>query len=374
MVSRSVVGIFVVALMITSCGGSGDSDSPTVQLEKLRAERARIDQEISKLEATLVAAEPSSSGIPVTTMMTQEAPFRHTINVQGIVDSRTTISVAPQMAGRIVALSVTNGSVVKKGQILFELDADLLRSSIAEVQTQLEFATTLFKKQERIFEQKAGSEVQYLQAKANKEALDRRLDALQEQLRLMRVTAPTSGYVDNLTLSVGEMAMPGMPVLTIVNTSDMHVEVDMAEAYLNSVSRGDSVVIRVPDLQYEYRTTIGTVARTLNTVSRTFKVEIPLARIPVRLLPNTTAVVEIVDQIIPAAISIPMTAVLQTDGAAFVYVVGKNNIAEKRPVKLGLVVGANVQIASGLQPQEQIVVRGNRDVGQGQRVRIINPS
>ncbi len=360
-----------------ACSPSSDQGAESVaekSLEQLRAERVELDQRIAALEAAQGSQDGSSTSIPVTTITTQEAPFHHVVSVQGMVDSRSTISVAPQMGGRIVALKVANGSVVKKGDVLLELDAEMLRSTIAEVETQLEFATTLFVKQERIYQQKAGSEVQYLQAKANKESLERRRDVLREQLALMRVTAPTSGVVDNVTVSVGEMAMPGMPVLTIVNTTDMRVVVDLAEAYLQTIGRGDAVRILVPDLMYEFRSTIDHVARVLNTVSRTFRVEVPLRNVPPRLLPNTTALVEITDQTIPKAISVPLTAVLQTNGESYVYVVGLDNRVEKRIVSMGLVAGELVQITQGLAANERVVVRGNQDVSPGSIVRIIDPS
>lgn len=364
--------LFIVAVLVSCTPSAEDAGGET--LEQLRAERARIDQRIAELEGAQARMDSTATGIPVTTMVTTQAPFHHVVSVQGKVDSRTTISVAPQMGGRIVALRVANGSVVKKGDILAELDAELLRSTIAEVETQLEFATTLFVKQERIFQQKAGSEIQYLQAKANKESLERRRDALREQLALMRVTAPTSGIVDNVTVSAGEMAMPGMPMLTIVNTADMRVVVDLAEAYLQTVDRGDSVVISVPDLGYQFRSRIDLVARTLNTVSRTFRIEVPLRNVPTRLLPHTTALVDITDQTIPSAISIPLAAVLQNNGESYVYVVGTNGVVEKRSVTMGLVAGDRVQITQGLAANEQIVVRGNQDVSPGSTVRIINPS
>ena len=367
---------FLVLTAVGFLGACSPSTEKSAEqtLEQLRAERAELDQRIAALEAAQGSQANASTAVPVTAITTQEAPFHHVVSVQGTVDSRSTISVAPQMGGRIVTLNVANGSVVKKGDVLMELDAEMLRSTIAEVETQLDFATTLFVKQERIYQQKAGSEVQYLQAKANKESLERRREVLREQLALMRVTAPTSGVVDNVTVSAGEMAMPGMPMLTIVNTSDMRVVIDLAEAYLQTINRGDVVRIMVPDLMYEFRSTIDHVARTLNTVNRTFRVEVPLRNVPARLLPNTTALVEITDQIIPQGISVPLTAVLQNNGESYVYVIGEDLRVEKRTISMGLVAGELVQITQGLAANERVVVRGNQDVSPGSTVRIIDPS
>lgn len=369
MMSRfTVIGVLAV-ITLAACQPS--DVPPEKQLEQLRAERAKIDGQIRDLEKTLGKNGDANGTAPVSIFTTASGAFNHVVDVKGTVDSRSTVDIMAKMAGQIISLNVKNGQTVSKGQLLMEIDNEVIKRGIEEVRTQLDFATTLYEKQKRIFDQKAGSEIQYLQAKNNKEALERRLESLQEQLAMSRVYAPTSGYIDNLGPAVGEMTMPGMPVMTIVNTSDMRVVVDLAETYVRTVNAGDKVDIRFPELNETVSTSISTVARTVNPVSRTFRVEIALSKVPPMLRPNTTCEVHINDEVINNAISIPLASIVREGAKQFVYVIGDKNAAAKREIQTGLVSGGDVQVTGGLNANERIVVRGVLDLVDGQRVRIV---
>jgi len=368
MMSRfTMIGVLAI---ITLAACQPTDVPPEQRLEQLRAEKAKIDEQIRDLEREL-GTENNGSAVPVTIHTVAVGPFRHLISVKGTVDSRSTVDVSPQTGGRIVAINVSNGQTVSKGQILMELDAELVKRSIAEVRTQLDFASTLYEKQKRIYDKQAGSEIQYLQAKNNKEALERRLEALDEQLSLSRIAAPTSGTIDNLTLSTGEMAMPGMPVLTIVNTSDMRVVADLAEPYISTVNVGDAVTVTFSDIDKSITTAVSIVARTVNSVNRTFRVEIPIRPVPPMLRPNTTADVQLNDQTIDQTIGIPLAAILREGAVQYVLVVDTAGVAHRREITTGLVSGAEVQVTSGLEAGDRVVVRGNQDVTDGQNVRVI---
>ena len=368
MTSRLLVLSILLSAVVVGCQ---DDRTPEQQLEALRAERATIDEQIRSLERELADAAGNGAAVPVTAHRTKAGPFHHFIDIKGTVDSRTTIDVAPQMGGRVTALHVANGQYVQKGTLLIELDAEALRRNIAEVETQLDFAKTMFEKQKRIYEQKAGSEVQYLQAKTNKEALERRLEALNEQLEMMRITAPTAGYVDNLSPAVGEMAMPGMPILTIVNTGDMRVIVDLAESYMKTIDEGDSVMITIPELSIELAARIGTVSRTVNAVNRTFRVEIPLRDVPSNVRPNTTADVRINDITIDTTLSVPLASILREGNQQYVYQINDDGTVNKRAITTGLVSGGDVEVTSGIASGERVVVRGNQDVSDGDLVQVV---
>ncbi len=368
MMSRfTMIGVLAV---ITLAACQPTDVPPEQRLEQLRAEKAKIDEQIRDLEREL-GTENNGSAIPVTIHTVAVGPFRHMISVKGTVDSRSTVDVAPQAGGRIVAIHVANGQSVSKGQLLLELDAEVVKRGIDEVQTQLEFATTLYDKQKRIYDKQAGSEIQYLQAKNNKESLERRLESLREQLALARITAPTSGTVDNLTHATGEMAMPGMPLLTIVNTSDMRVVADLAEPYISTVNVGDAATVSFGDIDHSITTTVGIVARTVNSVNRTFRVEIPIRPVPPLLRPNTTADVLLNDQTIDNTIGIPLAAILREGAVQYVWVLDTAGVAHRREITTGLVSGAEVQVTSGLEAGDRVVVRGNQDVADGQNVRVI---
>lgn len=365
----SAVAIF--GLMLTACS-SESGQSVEKQLDELRKQRATIDQKIQQLEAGKSPAEKSTGAQPVETMSLVPQLFQHHVDAKGTVDSRSSVTISPLMGGRVDMLSIVNGQAVKKGQLLLELDNEVIKKGIDEVQLQLDFATTLFEKQKRIFDLKAGSEIQYLSAKNQKEALERRLESLQEQLSMTRIVAPTSGYIDNLTAKVGENVGPGMPICTIVNTSDMRVVVDLAEAFIPSVTIGDAVTLHFSEVTESMITKITTVAKSVNPVSRTFRVEIPLTSIPKNLRPNTTCRVVINDVTIPNALVLPLSSVLHDNAGSYAYVVDSKGLVRRRSLVTGLASGGSMQILSGIQIGEKIITRGTTDVADGQLVRVVN--
>jgi len=361
--------MLMTAAVLIACGGE---DLPVEQqIAKLRAERAAIDEQLAKLEQQRGPAASADSRVAVTSFTVTTAPFDHVIDVKGTVESRTTVAMMPKMAGTITALNVANGQPVKKGALLVELDNAMIRAGIEEVRTQLELAVTLYERQKRIFEAKAGSEVQYLTAKTQKEALERRLASLQEQLEMTRMYAPVAGVVENLTPKIGEMAMPGMPMFTIVNTSDMRVVTDLSEVYVKNVDRGDRVVIVFPEIGDTVRTTVMNAARSVNPISRTFRVEMPVRPVPSALRPNMTARVMITDKTIAKAMAIPIAALVRDGDASYVWVIGSDERVTRRDVTTGDATNDMIVVINGLQASDAIVLRGVLDVAEGQRVRIM---
>lgn len=361
-------------VLLTACSNNNNPESSTLspakQLEAYRSQRAKLDEKIKALEATVGKTKATGDKAPVTAYTTRVAPFHHFIVVKGTVDSRSSASIAPKTSGQLTALHVVSGQMVKKGALLAELDADIIRRGMDEVTLQLDFATTLFEKQERIYKQKAGSEIQYLQAKNNKEALEKKLASLKEQLALTRIVAPVSGYVDALIPRAGEIVMAGMPMMTIVNTSHMEVGSDLAETYVNTVNTGDPVVVSFPELNDSLKTQLMGVGHAINPVSRTFRVVIPIRNVPAKLRPNSTCNITINDQTIAKAIAIPLASIVRIEGKSFVYVIN-NGVVAKREIQTGIVNSDMTEVVAGLQPDEQIVVRGATNLADGQRVQII---
>lgn len=361
----------IVGLVLSACS-SESGQSVDKQLDELRKQRASIDQQIRDLEARQNPAEAMAGAQPVEIVSLEPQVFQHHVDAKGTVDSRSSVTISPLMGGRVDLLSISNGQAVKKGQLLLELDNEVIKKGIDEVQVQLDFATTLFEKQKRIFEMKAGSEIQYLAAKNQKEALERRLESLKEQLSMSRIVAPTSGYIDNLTAKIGENVGPGMPICTIVNTSDMRIVVDLAESFIPSITAGDPVMIHFSEIGDSMMTKITTVAKTVNPVSRTFRVEIPLTSMPKNLRPNTTCRVVINDVTVPNALVLPLSAVLHDNAGTYAYTIDAKGAVHRRALTTGLTSGGSIQVLEGLQAGEKVITRGTTDVADGQIVRVVN--
>lgn len=361
----------LVGLALSACS-SESGKSVDQQLDELRKQRASLDQQIQALEGQRSPAEITAGAQPVQVMIVAAQDFQHFVDAKGTIDSRSSVTISPLMGGRVETLGIANGQAVKKGQLLLELDNEVIKKGIDEVQVQLDFATTLYEKQKRIFEMKAGSEIQYLSAKNQKEALERRLASLKEQLTMSRIVAPTSGYIDNLIAKIGENVGPGIPICTIVNISDMRVVVDLAEAFIPSVNVGDAVTVYFSEVSDSLVTRITTVAKTVNPVSRTFRIEIPLSSVPKNLRPNTTCRVVINDESVKNALVLPLSAVLHDTEGSYAYVVDGKGLVRRRALTTGLTSGSSIQVLTGIQPGEKVITRGATDVADGQVVRVVN--
>lgn len=370
MTKLTYLSFALLACSIVSCNdASGDNEQ--VQLDELRAQRAQIDAQIKTLEAALVSSSSKPSLIPVSVITASEGVLPHYIDVKGTIDSKSTVMLSSQLPGRITAVYVSSGQTVKAGQILVEVDNEVIKRGIEEVSVQLDFASILYEKQQRLFEQKAGSEIQYLTAKNQLEALVRRMASLREQLSMSRITAPRSGICDNVTAKIGETAAPGMPLMTLVNMSDVRVIADVSEAFVSTVNRGDLASITFAESTDTIRVAVNSVSRVVNPLNRTFRLEISLKNPPPVVRPNATCRVAINDQTIENCLSVPLSMIQRDSKGAYLYVVDATNTVRRRDIVLGITSGAAVQIVQGLAAGENLVHKGATDVADGQVVKIV---
>jgi RND family efflux transporter MFP subunit len=287
--------------------------------------------------------------------------------LQGTIDAKNNVQVSPKSGGTVLAVNVVEGSAVRAGQTLARLDDQVLRTSVEEVRTQLSLANTVFEKQSNLWKQQIGTEIQYLQAKNNKEALERRLATLQSQLSQSNVTAPISGVVDKVFAKVGTMGAPGMPMFQIVNLAQLKVVAKVADTYAGSVRKGDEVIVRFPDVNKELRTRINFVSTTVDPLSRTFTIEAPLPS-DNALKPNMLAQVKINDVNKSNTVVINQNLIQNTETGQLVYVAvneGGKKVAKSRKITTGQSYGGQIEIVAGLQPGDQLVTKGYQELTDG---------
>jgi len=195
---------FLLILLLSVCSDNKKQQ----QLRELEAQRDALITQIDKLRAEIAAENGTIMNINVPTVrIRQIIPrlFRHFISVQGTVESDNNILIPAQSSGVVQKIHVTEGQKVHKNQILAELDAAIIENTLAELEINLSMAKTVYERQKRLWEKKIGSEIQFLQAQTNKEALEKRLAATQEQYRLTKVVAPINGSVDQILIKEGEI-------------------------------------------------------------------------------------------------------------------------------------------------------------------------
>jgi membrane fusion protein, multidrug efflux system len=252
------------------------------------------------------------------------------------------------------------------------MDDQLLRQNLNELQTQIDFATSIYNKQKSLWDQQIGSEVQYLTAKNNKEALDRKMATMHEQWGMTQIKSPINGTVDNIFIKIGQAVMPGVPCINVVNLSGLKIKAEVAETYISKINKGDDVLILVPDLNLKFPSKVTFASSVVNPTSRTFTVEVRLTKADARLKPNMIAVMKINDYNSPNAISVPINVVQSSSDGNYVLTLtnesGKNLVA-KKVVETGLSYNGTIEIKKGLDAGEKIITSGYQDVNPGEEVK-----
>lgn len=368
----------ITAGLLTSCGEEKAQD-PAGRLKELQAEQARIGAEIQKLQKELSqsgskTADNSAANTKtkvVQALTLEESPFRTWVEVQGTVDARQSIEVTAESMGVVRNIKVKEGQKVTKGQILAELDQTVLLQSIEEIKGQLDFAKQLYTKQSNLWKQNIGSEVQYLNAKNQKESLERRLSTIESQLDMTRIKAPVSGTVDQVYLKLGQSTAMGMPAVRVVNFNDLRVITDLSESYVSRVREGATVDLEFKDLNLSAQGRIAYVARSISALNRTFRAEVPLNNREGLYRPNMIVGMKINDYSTNKAIKIPVNLLQNSDEGTFVMVVrgeGTSLKASRVSVTPGRSNGIETEILQGLQAGDRIITTGYNDLNDGQAI------
>lgn len=369
-----VISALVVAAVIVGCSNA-PKDKET-QLKELKAQQANISKEIAKLEKEIAASKPEgdpskikSKEVIVTEL--QPKPFEHYVKTQGAVESEQNIQVSAKTMGVITHVNVREGEEVKAGQTLAQIDNSLIERGIEELRSQLDLATTVFERQKNLWDQKIGTEVQFLQAKSNKEALERRLASLQEQNEQTKIKAPVSGVVDAVDVKVGQNISPGVPAARVVNNSDLKITARISEAYVTQLKKGDKIVVTFPDIDKTISSKLSFVARNIDPMSRTFTIEADLPSAP-DLRPNMTAVVRVVFETVPSAIVVPINVVQNINDEKVVYVAeakGNQTVARKRVVTVEGIYDNQAHV-TGLSAGDKLITTGFQGLTDGDYVKI----
>jgi RND family efflux transporter MFP subunit len=312
----------IITIILTSCGDK-TVEAKKASLEKLKSEQAALTTKIKALEdeikssgATLDSREKI---VNVAVSNIETSKYNHFITVQGRVDGDENATISAKVPGLVLNVLVKPGSVVKAGQVLAEFDGNAIRKQIQPLETNLLFLTDLYNKQKALWDKQIGSEIQYKQAKTNKEALEQNIAAMREQLSMYKITATVNGTIDVVNLKIGQMAMPGMPYFTIVNFNKLKVKADVAETFANKIKEGNVAQVEFPDINKSITSKISYSGKGISALNRTFGVEVALPN-DNTYLPNMIAVLKIIDYSKDNAIVIPVNCIQNSQEGTNVYV------------------------------------------------------
>ncbi|MFK2819305.1 efflux RND transporter periplasmic adaptor subunit [Flavobacteriaceae sp. LMIT009] len=388
---KKIFSLLIIAIVLISCGGGeknksvesiiASGDLATIKSKKSEVEKAQLElsNQLDLLNAEIEKLDTNKKLSQITTFKAKEETFNHFLELQGSVSTKQNLVIFPEYSGVLSNVYVREGQRVSTGQLLAKIDDGGLGQQLAQLQIQADLAKTTFERQERLWNQKIGSEIQYLQAKSTFEAQEKAVNQMKSQLAKTEVRAPFSGTIDDVITEQGSVVAPGSSqLMRIVNLKDMYIETAVPEAYLTSVTNGKTVKVEFPVLGKEVDAKIRQAGSFINPANRTFKVEVDVPNKDGMVKPNLTAKLKINDYTNNKAIMIPLSVISENaQGQQYVYIVEEldgNNVGKTKRViiETGRSQGDNIEILSGLEIGMDIVEEGARSVKEGQDVEIIN--
>lgn len=360
------IAYLTTILFLAAC--SPKHQDKAAQLADLQKQAADINAKIAKLQSEL-GKKDSVKSTDVNVYTVKPASFTNYVEVQGKIDAQDNVMAYPQSTGTITAIYVKAGQHVSRGQVLAQLDNSVLNQDMAQAETQVNLNRTLYQRQKNLWDQKIGTEVQFLQAQAALQTSLKQLASKRQQADMYRITSPISGTVDQMDLKLGQVASPGQTGIRVVNADALKVKADVPESYSGSISQGDSVLVVVPDANDSLKTRVSFAAKVIDAASRSFGVEVKL---PARksLRPNMTAVIKIANYAKKNDLVVPINAIQRSEAGDYVFV-NQNGIAKRKNVKVGATYAGKSEILSGLTAGDELVTQGASDIQDGDKIRIV---
>jgi len=367
-----VLSFLLLLLIAASC-----SSNKQAQLDKLKQQQQTISDQIKTIQKSLTASGDSSNVDKNATLVAvsplQTSTFSHYIEVFGKLDGDQNIGVGARIPfGTVEEVYAKVGDKVSKDQVLVKLENEAIKKQLNDMETGLKFTTDIYNKQKALWEQKVGSEVQFIQAKTNKESMEARYASVKEQLDMYLIKSPINGTIEELNVKIGQTLAQGAPVIRVVNFTSVKVVADLAESYATHVNVGDKVLIYFPDLKTEAPASINFSSRYINPVNRTFAVEAHLMKEIPSLKANMVVVLKINDYKSEKTLAIPVDLLQNDQHGSFVFLAQKNSanfVARKVPVQIGQSYAGITEIVKGLKPGDSLITIGYQDLEDGEAIR-----
>jgi membrane fusion protein (multidrug efflux system) len=367
------IAIIAALFIMFSC-----STDKQAQLTKLKKQQSDLGEKIKTLENELSSSQKDQLTdekfklVALTNVIASE--FNHYIRVQGKLDGDQNAAVFAEAPGTVAAKYADVGQKVSKGQVLAQLDDLQYRSQLDGLETQYKFASDMFDKQKRLWDQKIGSEVQYLQSRTTKESLERQISSLKQQIEKFKIKSPIDGNIEECNIKVGGFVSPDprLAAYRVVAFKNLKVSAEVSEAYSSRVQIGDKLIVLFPDINKQFETKVDFVSKYINPVNRTFIIETRITNGIPDMKANMIAIIQINDYHADKAIEVPVN-VIQTDpSGSYVYVVrtkDKFNAAFKQPVVIGNSYNGVAEILKGLSLGDKVISTGYQELIDGEYVR-----
>jgi RND family efflux transporter MFP subunit len=361
-----------MALFMAACSSSNVSDeaSKRKELQQYKKELSQLEEKIKALENEL-EDNKTEEVVRISVAELDTQLFEHYIEVTGEVEADLNVNVSPESAGVIETVYAKEGQRVSSGQVLGKLKTDALKRSLEELKIQLDLAESNFQRQKNLWDQNIGSEMQFLQARTNKESLEKRIDGLNEQIKMSEIKSPVNGIVDIVYQEKGEIGGPQVPFAKVLNIDRVKIYADVSESYLTKVDEGQMVNVNFPAINRETKAPITRIGNTIDPNNRTFRIRIDMKNPDRMIKPNLVSVIRIRDYVSENAIVIPSLYIKEDFKGDYTYIVEKLNGAERAQkvyLKTGMTNNNRTEVLEGLSAGMKIISEGHTQVVDGTKV------
>jgi membrane fusion protein, multidrug efflux system len=377
--TKKILPLLIAATLIVSCGEKNNNQTVDQLIaaknnKELQARKAVIQADLAKIDAALATLNVKKEEALVSVMTLKDTLFNHYLDIQGSVNTKENILIQPEIPGTLVVLNAKAGQHVSKGQLLARVDDGGSSQQVASLETQYQLAKTTFERQKNLWNQKIGSEIQYLQAQTQMLSLQRSVAQAKAMLAKTEIRAPFSGTIDEVFVERGQVVSAGAQgLMRIVNLNNMYVSTSVPESYIGKLKVGTQVDVFLTSLNKNYKGKVRQVGNFINPNNRSFGIEVSIPNPENLLRPNQVAKLKVIDYTAKNAIVVP-TNVIQEDGEGnkFVFVAinsnGKTATAKKIIVTTGKSSDNVTEILTGLSANDIIVTEGVNTISEGMKL------
>jgi RND family efflux transporter MFP subunit len=369
LIQNTAIGLI---FLMTACSGSKEQKIENLRskIETKKKVIAELESEIKKLQGGKL--EEIDVAKYISTTQAQRKDFVMYLEAPAKVFTKQNIYVTGEIGGSLKAVYATAGMQVRKGTPLAQVDDELIQKNIAEVQGYYDLANDVYVRQKNLWDQKIGSEIQYLQAKSNKESLEKKLATIKAQLAKTTIVSPIDGVVDEVYGKFGQLTGPTTPICRVVNLSQIYIEAEVAESYVGKFSKGQTIVVEYAPLNYHYEVPIVAITQQIDPANHTFKVTANIPNPDGALKPNLLINTKLVEYTSKNKVIVPTKLVQEGVSGNYIMCVNASGVVEKKPIKIGRSYNGSTEVEEGLTGDEQLVDLGFRNVVEGDKVTIKN--
>jgi membrane fusion protein (multidrug efflux system) len=379
LMTTKILPLIIASALVVSCGDKQNNQTVDQLIasknnKELQAKKALIQADLAKIDAALATLNVKKEEALVSVLTLKDTLFNHYLDIQGSVNTKENILIQPEMPGTLVMLNAKAGQHVSKGQILARVDDGGSSQQVASLETQYQLAKTTFERQKNLWNQKIGSEIQYLQAQTQMLSLQRSVAQAKAMLAKTVIRAPFSGTIDEVFVERGQVVSAGAQgLMRIVNLNNMYVSTSIPESYIGKLKVGTQVDVFLTSLNKNYKGKVRQVGNFINPNNRSFGIEVSIPNPENLLRPNQVAKLKVIDYSSKNAIVVP-TNVIQEDGDGnkFVFVAinsnGKTATAKKVIVTVGKSSDNVTEILNGLSANDILVTEGVNTISEGMKL------